>query len=224
MNEEFRSFRIMLVPLALFIAFFIYKRCGSKPEVPPQQAAPTLTAPSATAPASGLGLQIEGSAKRPVETRSSQFPPGLDAARIQYLVEIDSQFSSTSIAKLPKKFVPTDPVTPILIKMRFAEKNDDVITLTREGLLGLGQLTELPDGWTFETARRVFDEVNFIDRVEDDKYRATFRWHWQPNNVGTELGIKSSQNYSSTAEFGGGERHWALTGWVVSPSEAKPSS
>ena len=78
---------------------------------------------------------------------------------------------------------------------------------------------ETPEGWTFQVAKRSFDKVSFIDRVEDDRYRATCDWHWEANQVGQELRVETKKQ-AATAEFAGGEHHWALTSWVRPPNNS----
>ncbi len=220
MTEEFRAFRILLVPLGLFIVFFILKpMMCAKPVTKAEQQTPKI----ATATTGGVtGLQIEqappsglGSAAKP----ATDFPPGLEAARIQYLVEIDRQFSEPKMATLLKKFDEKDGVQKAMIKLKYAEKlADGTVALTRDGIMNMSGVVELADGWSFPIAKRIFDEVKFIDRVEDDRYRATFRWHWQPNVIGSEMRVETKQ-FQATAEFAGGDRRWALVAWTAPPVE-----
>jgi hypothetical protein len=222
MNEEFRSFRILLVPLALIIIVPITRSFCSKPVEQPKQQT-TQAAPSTgggikglqidQAPPSGLG------SSRP----SSDFPPGLDAARIQYLVEIDRQFSEPKTVVLLKKYDEKDPVQKAMIKLKYAQNSDGTMTLTRDGLMSLAGISEDDTSWKFPIAKRVFDEVSFIDRVEDERYKATFKWHWQPNAVGERLGIDAQKAYSATAEFAGGQGNWVLSNWIVPPVEPESS-
>jgi hypothetical protein len=214
--NEYRILRVLLIPLVLIVLFFIIvpRMCARAVVQVRQQQTAAETATHA-------GLQIESSTPAPAEAKGSAFPEGLDAARIQYLVEIDPQFSAPRLATLPRAPKSPDPVVPALTKLQYAERQaDGSMALTRDGSLKLSGLTEQPEGWTFEIARRVFDKVSFVDRVEDDKYRATMAWHWDPNAVGQELKI-DTKPHSATAEFAGGERHWALTNWVAQPSDVR---
>lgn len=218
MNEEFRSFRILLVPLALFVIFFLItpRFCAKAVEQAKQQ----KMQPAASTGGGITGLQIDqappsglGSSKV-----ATNFPPGLDAARIQYLVEIDRQFAEPRTAVLLKKYDEKDPVQKAMVKLQYAERSEGAVTLTRDGYMNLTGVIEDEAGWKFPVARRTFDEVSFIDRVEDERYKATFKWHWQPNAVGDKLGIET-RPYSATAEFAGGQGNWVLSNWIVPPVE-----
>jgi hypothetical protein len=218
MNEELQSFRFLLVPVALFVAVVFYRSCwrtAETPAVTPQAAKPAVTTGGVKglqieqAPPSGLG----GGGRS-----TTDYPPGLDAARIQYLVEIDRQFSEPKVAFLAKKFDEKDPVQKAMLKLGFAEKlGDGSIGITRDGNMSLS-LIEEETGWRFAIAKRVFDDVMFIDRVEDDRYKATFHWHWQPNAAGNLLHVETKQ-FAATAEFAGGQGSWVLSGWIAPPVE-----
>lgn len=220
MNDEFRSFRILLLPLGLFIVFFlITPRMCARAVTKVKEQEVTKTATDTGAPVTGLQIEQAPPTGLGSGKAAPKFPPGLDAARIQYLVEIDRQFSEPKRATLPKKFDEKDVVQKAMLKLQYAEKlADGTISITRDGHINMSGITEQAEGWSFPVAKRVFDNVDFIDRVEDDRYRATIRWHWQPDVVGTEMGI-DTKAYAATAEFAGGERSWVLVGWKVPPVE-----
>ena len=216
--SEYRILRVLLVPLTLIVLFFIIapRMCARAMVVRPKEPQAVTAAPS-----TGTGLHLELSAPEPPQAKPSNYPEGLDAARLQYLVEIDPQFSSAKITTLVRAPKANDLVIPALTKLQYAEvQADGSVALTREGSLKLGGLTEQADGWSFQIARRAFDKVSFIDRVDDDKYRATVAWHWEPNDVGQELRVDKSEQ-TATADFAGGAGHWALTGWTVPPTESR---
>ncbi len=217
MTDELKAFRVLLVPLFLIIVFFIGpKMCSKKPVTP----TPAETATVATTQTTASGLQIVGSPPQSTGAKESTYPEGLDAARIQYLVEIDSQFSEPATAFLAKKFA-ADEITALLARKKYIERAPDGTTIvTRDGALAL-DLRERSDGWTLTTAKRAFDKVTYVSRVDDEKYDASFTWHWEPTPIGTELKIEPKKVHSATARFAGGERHWALTEWVAAPNDAK---
>ena len=218
MTDEFKAFRILLVPVALIIVFIVMPAmCGRKSS----RREETATAPSGPAPATtGGGLQISG-APRTTQPDASAYPPGLSAERIQYLVEIDPQFAEPVIASIPKQYNDSDRVIQLLARKHYVEKAADGATvITHDGSFAL-TLSEGSDNWTFPIAKRAFDKVTHLSRVEDDVYDATFSWHYDAVALADEFQINTKKPHTATARFGGGERHWALTNWIAAPSDQR---
>jgi hypothetical protein len=217
MTEELKAFRILLVPLFLIIVFFVItpRMCARKTVA----AADAQTQPAAAATATKGGLHIDSPPSGPVESASSKYPEGLDAARIQYLVEIDTTFSEPKIAKLPKTYDLMDNVTQALLTLHYIEKNpDNTIAITRDGAMNLN-LTDQGAYWTFPIAKRAFDKVTYVSRVEDDRYNATIAWHYEANPVGVALRVDGNKSHSATAQFVGGPGSWVLGSWIAAPDE-----
>ena len=222
MTDQFRFLRILLFPLALLLLFFVISprmcvRAVTQTRQQRAEAAPQQTETS-------QGLKIVSSAPPPLGAQSSNFtfPQGLDAARIQYLVEIDPQFAEPKTAALPKTFVAKNDVISALTRMQYVEKQaDGTMVLTRDGALNLTNVTEQADQWVLPIATRAFEKLTHLSRVEDDRYDATFIWRWQPNAVGTELKIDPKVQHTAMAEFAGGEHHWALTTWLMPIDQSK---
>lgn len=217
MTEELKAFRVLLVPLFLIIVFFVItpRMCARKTAAAPEQQ--TQAATASTAPSSGL--HIDNSPTGPVESASSKYPVGLDAARIQYLVEIDATFSDPKTAKLSKTYEPKDSVIQALLALHYIEKNpDNTIAITRDGAINL-DLTDQGPNWTFPIAKRTFDKVTYVSRVEDDKYDAIIAWHYDANPVGVALRVDGRKSHSATAQFVGGPGSWALASWVSAPDD-----
>lgn len=221
MTEEFKAFRILLVPLGLLIAFLVFPRlCFRKPEPAAEQQTTSSAAPAAAQPAGGL--RIDGAPLAPPEAKGSTFPDGLDAARVQYLVEVSPEFSEPKTAKVLKISPLNEEVASVLKRKGYIDidPKTGAVTMTREGLLNL-DLREEADGWTFPIAKRAFDKVTYVSRVEDDKYDVTFTWHYNPTAVGTELKVDGNKTHQATAQFVGGPGGWALSTWTVGLSDLK---
>lgn len=211
MTDEVKAFRVLLVPLALIIVFFVItpRVCSRKHPAASEQ---TQSAAASAQMQGVTGLHIEGAPSSPGEAKASTYPEGLDAARIQYLVEINESFAAPKTATLQKTYI-DDEITRVLSSMGYIEKApgpDGKVVLTRDGVLNLS-LTEQADSWTFPIAKRVFDHVTFVSRVDDDKYDGTFTWHFDPTAVGSALLIDGKATHSSTARFVGGPGGWTLS-------------
>lgn len=221
MNEELRAFRVLLIPLALIIIFFfiVPRTCARKPAAEAQ----TATAETTTA-STGGGLHIEGTPDTPPAATSSTYPEGLDAARIRYLVEVDAQFSAPVTSTLPKQWDPTNTVILALQKIQYVEiAADGTVTITRDGLLNLS-LSDQGTSWVFPVAKRAFDNVTYVSRVEDDKYIATVAWHFEPNAAGVALNVDAKKAHSSSATFVSGGGTWSLMSWTPAPDSQLRSS
>lgn len=221
MTDGFRLSRIVLVPAAILVLFFMISPRMCARALVRSRAQQTLPGAAPAQTETSEGLKIVSSGRRTVEPAAGSFPAGLDAARIQYLVEIDPIFSAPKTASMPKAFRATDEVTKALIKMQYAEKQPDNTTaLTREGGLYL-KVADEGDKLTFPIANRTFVRVTNVSQVDDDKYDAAFSWRYEASAIGTELKVDVKKVHSATAEFSGGERHWALTSWIAEPNDLR---
>jgi hypothetical protein len=215
MTDEAKAFRIF-IPIVIIIVFVLIGRtCSRKSETTASPGASPAQSASAPAPAPG-GLKIEGSPSQVPTAKEATFPDGLDAERVQYLVEIDGQFSTPVVMNLSKTFDGSE-IARTLQSKKYIEKGPDGSTqITRDGLMAL-DLTDLGDRWSFPIAKRTFDKVSYVSRVDDDKYDVTISWHYDPTRIGSELGIKPTPK-SASARFVGRDRDWALSSWVAPPT------
>lgn len=217
MTDEFRAFRVLLVPAALIVIFFFItpRMCARK-----APAATDQTTTQTTAAASVGGLHIDNAPAAPPAATASTYPEGLDAARIQYLVEIDPVFSAPVTATLSKQYDGSS-VASALLRIQYIEKAPDgTVTLTRDGLLNLS-VTDQGASWIFPIAKRAFDNVTYVSRVEDDKYTASITWHFEPNAAGSAVGIDAKKIHTATAAFVSGGGTWSLQSWSVPPSDQR---
>jgi len=222
MTDEAKAFRIFIPIGALIVFVLFYRACSrSTPEAAVTPAATAIqTSSTATTPAAG-GLKIEGTPAQLPAAAEATFPDGLDAQRAQYLVEIDSQFSSPVTMILSKTFDASE-VARLLLSKKYIEKGPDGSTqITRDGLMAL-DLTDLGDRWSFPIAKRAFDKITHVSRVDDDKYDLTVSWHYEATRIGGEMGVKSNL-HNSVAHFVGSGRDWALANWVTPPTAAPTS-
>lgn len=221
-DDTYRILRTAAVPVGILVVFLVMipRTCARHraPEAAATTTADTTSSPSA--PPVGAGLQIANSPSQPAAASNNAYPDGLDAARVQYLVEINNDFASPYLATLPKKWDDTNEVTKTLASYKYIEKAADGTTnVTRDGLMSL-TLLDSGDHWTFSIAKRVFDRVTYLSRVDDDKYDITIAWHYEVTPVGTSLGVKDTMR-ASIGHFVGAGREWSLANWVTSPAEVK---
>ena len=217
MNEELlKALRTFAVPIGLILVFFIMvpRTCARRHAE--EQPAPAPVAAAAAPTTEGGGLRISGSSQ-PAAAKTESYPDGLDEARIQYLVEINNEFSQPYIVNVPKKWEPGD-VLSALAAAKYVEKAaDGSVTITRDGLMSL-ELRDEGDKWTLAVAKRVFDKVTHLSRIDDDKYDVTISWRYQPTPVGAKLGVKDNLR-ASIGHFVGAGREWSLSNWVTSPAQ-----
>jgi hypothetical protein len=206
--SEVRLFRTLGVPLAIAFIFLVFtpKLC-EKAIVDARKRQSAVTA-TATAPTPS-GLVISSSTPAPVTASTLRFPAGLDAARIQYLVEIDPAFSA------PVTMAVTEgaPITPVLIDRQYVDKN---LAPTRDGLINVNGAVQAPEGWTVPIAQRKFVGIDRVEDVGDNRYHVGVRWRLEPTVIATAL-LPRPQEHHLTAEFAGGERNWVLTRYVEMP-------
>ena len=219
MNEDLlKALRTFAVPIGLILVFFIMvPRTCARRRAEEQPVAPAAATPTPAAETGGGGLRISGSAP-PSAATTEGYPDGLDAARVQYLVEINNEFSEPLTSTVPKKWDGGNNVISALAAAKYIEKAaDNTVSLTRDGLMAL-DLRDQGDSWTLAVAKRVFDKVTHLSRIDDDKYDVTISWRYQPTPIGAKLGVKDTLR-TSIGHFVGAGRDWSLANWVTSPAE-----
>src|SRR4029077_2508957 len=175
-----------------------------------------VTTSSASA-STGGGLIINSNVGAPHRQAVVNYPDGLDAARLQYLVEIDPQFAAPKAMPCPKARGQSTDLCAVLTQRGYAEYSaDGLLVLTREGILKLNGVTEMSDSWILPVGQRKFVSVERLDDTGDGKFLATVRWKWQPNEIGGSL-LGHAQDHTLSAEFAGGVRHWVMNRYVKPP-------
>ena len=221
MTDGTRILRTIGVPLALAVVLLVVlpRMCARALDSARRQAGTTTAAtnaPVATDSTAG-GLHISttspDSASPP---RPQNYPAGLDATRIQYLIEIDPTFVQPATTRVPKTDVSVwadaatrFPIVPSVLRLGYFQAAGAAYTPTRDAALHLDGLTEDGAGWIIPIGKRKFDSVSRLEDLGDSRYRATYRWKWEPTSLGAEL-LPKPRSHESAAEFSGGDRHWAL--------------
>jgi hypothetical protein len=206
--SEVRLFRTLGVPLAIAFIFLVFTPKLCEKAIVDAKKRQAVVATTATSPAPS-GLVISSSTPAPVRASSLRFPAGLDAARVQYLIEIDQAFA----APMTMAVIEGSPITPLLIERQYVDKN---LAPTREGLINVNGAVQSPDGWTVPVAQRKFVGIDRIEDAGDNRYKIGVRWRWEPTAFAASL-LPKPQEHHLTAEFAGTERSWVLTGYVVPP-------
>lgn len=198
MTDGTRILRTVAVPIvvAVVLLLMVPKSCARVAQVSKARAE--------KAAQQGKGLRIESSQK-PVN-----FPSGLNPERVRYLVEIDSRFSAPYIAHVNKTPSPTDQqIVAALRKLGYAELgSDNMLTITRDGMLHLDGLVDEGSSWAFVLAKRQFHSIASIES-EADGANAHFAWTWQPNATGVEL-VPSPRHHEATAQLSSAGGRWSL--------------
>ncbi len=208
---ELRVVRTLAVPLAIVLVFLVFTPRLCQRAVVQGTARQPISVTSGE-PARG-GLILSSSTPPPGQSRDLRFPPGLDASRIQYLIEIDSTFAAPFV--MPA--IDGSPVANVLLEKQYVEKRPDgMLGPTREGLMNVSGATDSPHGWMVPVAQRKFVSLDAIDDVGEGRYTASVRWRWAPNAIGDPL-LKRREDHQLIAEFAGGEHHWVLMRYVKEP-------
>jgi hypothetical protein len=216
MTNELRIGRTLAIPFAILAIFLIANPRTCKRTLVRSNA--VVTTSSAAEPTGG-GLIINSNVGAPHRQAVVNYPQGLDAARLQYLVEIDSQFAAPKTMACPKAKgqVASTDVCTVLTQRGYAEYSaDGPLVLTREGILKLTGVTEMSDSWIVPVGQRKFISVERLDDTGDGKFLATVRWQWQPNEIGGSL-LGRAQDHTLSAEFAGGVGHWVMNRYVKPP-------
>jgi len=209
--SELRLFRTLAIPLGIALIFLVFtpKLCQRALVTPKVKQA----VPAAAGEPAASGLIISSSTPAPGTPANLRYPPGLDGARIQYLVEIDQTFAAP--AAMPA--TENAPVTKVLLDHQYIEKRPDgTFGPTHEGLINVNGAVDSPAGWIVPIAHRKFVSIASIDDAGDGTFNAAIRWRWEPAPLFSSL-LPSPGDHSLTAEFAGGERHWALRRYVKEP-------
>ncbi len=200
MTDGTRILRTAGIPLVIAVAllYVVPKECSKVLEVSKQR--------QATRAASGLHIE---SSQKPVT-----YPAGLDAERVRYVVEIDSQFSTPYMGRVRKAaalvLLPREQLLlAALQKLGYAETApDNTVSITRDGLLHLDGLVDEGTSWIFPVAKREFVSVTAID-ADGSNARVTFAWQWHPTAVGAEL-MQSPKRRDAKAELTNSTGSWTL--------------
>jgi len=206
MTDGTRVLRTVAVPVAIALIFLVFTpRLCTKAIVSARKQKPVAAAPTQT------GLSISSSTPAPKRVGTLRFPPGLDGARVEYLVEIDQTFAQP----LTMEATADAPVTAALLERGYVEKRaDGTIVPTHEGLINVNGAMQSANSWTVPIAQRKFVGLDTIEDTGDGRYVASMRWRWEPTPVGSVL-IPKPQDHRVKAELAGGERNWVLARWVT---------
>ena len=158
------------------------------------------------------GLRIETSTPAPA-SRNLAYPAGLDAARLQYLIEVDGHFAAPLTLTCPKRPggypIGSPELVAALQSLRYIEPQPDgTYALTRDGLMN-ANATDNGASWSVPVAKRQFVQIDAIDCAAADQCAVTFKWQWQPNDVGQAM-QPHLDPHSGTAQIVSGP-----DGWVV---------
>ncbi len=151
------------------------------------------------------GLHIETSTPAPAAHREVTYPAGVDAARLQYLIEIDSRFAAPKTVTCPKQPGPLAdaPAVTALQSLHYVEPQPDgTLAFTREGLLNVSAADQ-GAWWVIPVAKRQFVSVDDIDCGAADMCTATFTWRWQPNDVGNAMHPQIEPHQGTARLLGG---------------------
>ena len=213
MTDGTRVLKTVAVPLAIAVVFlfFIPKTCsklvGSK----------KLRAPAATTTAAPTDTALHITTENPDApiTKAVTYPSGLDAQRLQYLIEINQRFTDPYLYRLPKPgaviaLVDSTPADELVKAGWFEQVPDGGYTPTQQASLHLPGMNEETQAWRVPLGARKFVRVMSIDDNGDGRARVGFTWQWEPNEAGRA--VKSSFDlHQGTADFaGGGEHPWDL--------------
>lgn len=218
--SDLRIARTLAVPLGLLVLLLIAnpRTCGRfLGRGVARSVAATATNPSPGA--KGSGLIINSDVPAPPRQAVVQYPPGLDSARIQYLIEIAPQFAQPKLMLCSR--TPTDErqsaLLAELLRLHYVQRNaDGTVTPTRDGTVNVSGAVDSPEGWSVPVGQRKVLSVERLDDAGEGKYVALVRWRWDPNAIGKEL-LPRSEDHGVTAEFAGGEHHWVLNRFVQEP-------
>jgi hypothetical protein len=203
MTDETRILRTVGIPVVIAIILLVV--------MPKMCVKAVLVSKARQEKAAGeSGLRIQSTYK------PASYPGGLDAARVRYLVEIDSRFSAPYMERINKAPIGvTDAsVVAALQKLGYVEvAPDGSRTVTSDGLLHIDGLADDGSSWTFPIATRRFESVSAIDG-DLANARVTVIWKWQPNTVGAAL-LPDPKRHEASAEFASGTSGWTLTGLTV---------
>ena len=198
--------------LCFVLAFLLFmpKDCAQRAAAPiaAMQKRPRT---STAAPAPPHMLQIKSTTPPPPASKSVVWPAGVDASRVQYLLEIESHFAAPKTLSFPKQAINAahPSAADAMLSLHYIEaRPDGTFALTSDGLLHANATDE---GSTFSVpvAKRQYDRADDIDCPAADQCNVSFTWHWQPNAVGQAMQPPLAPQRGSAHIIGG------PGGWVV---------
>ena len=201
--SEPRILRTLAIPLGIALVFLVFgpKLC--------QKA--VVSAKQRQEEPKGLVIASSGGPES--ASAKLNFPPGLDAARIQYLVEIDPTFARPAVMAA----IDGSPVSQILLERQYIEKRPNgTLGPTREGLINVNGAVDSAVGWIVPVAQRRFVRISGIDDAGYGTYNVKVLWQWEPGALYASL-LPKPKEHPLTATFSGGEGHWVLTRYVKEP-------
>jgi len=213
--SESHLLRTLAVPLGIALVFLVFtpKLC-QRALTNAKVRAPSVARPSEPAPS---GLIISSSTPAPGGQRHDvKFPAGLDAARIQYLIEIEQAFSAPAVMAA----VDGTELAKVLTDRQYVEKRPDgTLGPTREGLINVNGAVDSPAGWIVPVGQRKFATIDAIDDAGDGSYNVSVTWRWEPGALYASL-LPRPGNHQLIAEFAGGAGHWALRRYIKEPDRS----
>jgi hypothetical protein len=213
---EFRIVRTLAIPFAFLAVVLIANPRTCKRALVRSNA---QVIPTSTSESTSGGLVINSNVPAPHRQTVVNYPEGLDAARIQYLVEIDPQFAAPKTMPCPKakaEAVHTDLCTVLTQRGYMEYSPADRLVLTRDGVMKIDGATEMADRWMIPVGQRKFISIERLDDSGDGKFLAAVQWQWQPNDIGGSL-LTRARDHTLSAEFGGGVGHWVMNRYVQAP-------
>lgn len=180
------------------------------PKCPPTALAPLHARPATdSAP---KGLRIESGVPAASKPASVQYPEGLDAEHLQYMIEIDSRFAAPKMASFAKDSPNADDaLVGALSRLGYIEKQaDGRYGLSRDGLINVSGAVDQGSSWSVPIAKRVFIRATHID-CNGDNCSAEFQWQWELNKIGDAMALKP-QPMTGMATLNATDHHWLLNG------------
>jgi hypothetical protein len=210
-GSNFLRGALFLLVFAMVVLLFLPKDCAK--QVPGAVAKLRQREPSGS-----KGLHIETTTPEPSSgaKKAVEYPSGLDAARLQYLIELDPHYSTPKTATLLKHpgGLEASTVVAALLSLRYIERQPDgSYAFTRDGLMKVNA-TDQGDSWLIPLAKRQLVRVDAIDCSAPDQCKMTFVWQWQPNDVGSAIQA-NPEPHSGTARVQGGAGRWAVSDVAV---------
>ena len=179
------------------------------PKCPAEAIKPLVTAHKTdTAP---KGLRITSAP--PIAARNViNYPEGLDPQRLQYLVEVNTDFAAPKMMSFNKTVTDADnALVAALTKLNYIETQPDgSLGFTRDGLLHVSGAVDQGTSWSVPVAKRTFLRVVKLD-CTGDNCSVEFLWQWQPNEIGTAAGV-ATQPFPADATLNATDHHWLLNG------------
>jgi hypothetical protein len=209
MESGFLKTALFALCAALIILIFMPKDCA-------KQAAHPIEAIKRAKEAKPKGLQIESSTPPP-HSREVAWPAGLDAAQLQYMIEIDARFAAPKTMFCPKQERP--PGSPgsgnrrlvdALLSLNYIEKRPDgSYAFTNDGLLHM-TATDEGSSWSIPVAKRQYVRTDAIECPAADQCNVGFTWQFQPNEIGQAMKPEITP-HSGAAKIVGGPGGWVLS-------------